>query len=250
MNLLLNNGHGGEIKGNPITAGKRSPDNKGEYRFIEGTFNRAIVNKLNNKLDKLIRRPFNTIKVCDTLTDTSNYERVLFANKNGNPIDTFYLSIHADAAPSWYLKEKGKWRKANMRDRVDSHFVITNMGNRLLVKSKNEWISSARGLSVWTSRGTTKSDKCATIICEEMFTYGILEMLGGGRTDTWSGGDVDKEANFYELVQTTMPAVLVETGFMTNKDNVKMMLTNNFQDIYTDALVSSLKRIRKEVYRK
>ena len=39
------------------------------------------------------------------------------------------------------------------------------------------------------------------------------------RKDTHSDGDVDKEANFWVLAQTTMPAILSENFFMTNSDN-------------------------------
>ena len=39
------------------------------------------------------------------------------------------------------------------------------------------------------------------------------------RKDTYSDGDVDKEANFWVLAKTVMPAILSENFFMTNYDN-------------------------------
>ena len=249
FNFLPNNGHGGEINGKPVTAGKRSPDIKGQYRFIEGTFNREIVDKLCVKLGGLQRRPMNIHKICDTLADKSNYERVLLANQIGLPVaDSFYLGVHADAVPTWYIKEGRLWRRADMNDSEDYKFIIANQRDKTKTKGKSEWRSDVKGMSIWTCKGQTKSDLCADIIYEELVKFGVADMIGGIRTDKWSDGDIDKEANFYEIYRTAMPAVLIETGFMTNKENVIMMKSDVFQEAYTNALSGATKRIRKELY--
>ena len=75
---------------------------------------------------------------------------------------------------------------------------------------------SANGWSVYTSPGTTKSDGIATILFEKAAREFKGEYM---RSDTYSDGDVDKEANFYVLKYTSMPAILSENFFMTNSDN-------------------------------
>jgi N-acetylmuramoyl-L-alanine amidase len=42
--------------------------------------------------------------------------------------------------------------------------------------------------------------------------------------------DPDKEANFFVLSQTSMPAVLSENGFFTNYKDAVMMFDPAFQD--------------------
>lgn len=71
---------------------------------------------------------------------------------------------------------------------------------------------SANGWEVYTSPGETKSDEIATVLFEKAESeFPSYKM----RKDT-SDGDPDKEANFYVLVHTTMPAILSENFFMTN----------------------------------
>jgi N-acetylmuramoyl-L-alanine amidase len=87
---------------------------------------------------------------------------------------------------------------------------------------------SANGWSVYTSPGETKSDGIATILFEKA----AIEFKGEYmRKDTHSDGDVDKEANFWVLAQTTMPAILSENFFMTNSDNChKYLLSEDGRD--------------------
>ena len=80
---------------------------------------------------------------------------------------------------------------------------------------------SANGWSCYTSRGQTKSDKIASVLYEKAAAEFPNEKM---RKDTYSDGDADKEANFYVLRRTYMPAILSENFFMTNYDNCKNYL--------------------------
>ena len=75
---------------------------------------------------------------------------------------------------------------------------------------------SANGWEVYTSVGETKSDTIATVLYEKAEKEFPNEYM---RKDTYSDGDVDKEANFWVLSKTVMPAILSENFFMTNYDN-------------------------------
>ncbi len=98
-----------------------------------------------------------------------------------------------------------------------------NMANKLAKSSEKPCIyvsvhangfsdESANGWEVYTSPGETKSDEIATVLFEKAESaFPNYEM----RKDT-SDGDPDKEANFYVLVHTSMPAILSENFFMTN----------------------------------
>ncbi len=71
---------------------------------------------------------------------------------------------------------------------------------------------SANGWEVFTSPGETKSDEIATVLYEKADQEFPERAMRSSTVD----GDPDKEANFYVLVHTNMPAILSENFFMTN----------------------------------
>ncbi len=77
-----------------------------------------------------------------------------------------------------------------------------------------------KGYEIYTSPGTTNSDKVATVFYKAFRKeFPRIKM----RSDL-SDGDVDKEANFYVLKNTKMPAALTENFFMDNKNECKKYL--------------------------
>ncbi len=77
-----------------------------------------------------------------------------------------------------------------------------------------------RGYEVFTSVGDTPSDKVATVFFNAFKqTFPNAKM----RSNT-ADGDVDKEANFYVLKNTRMPAILSENFFMDNENECKKYL--------------------------
>jgi N-acetylmuramoyl-L-alanine amidase len=86
--------------------------------------------------------------------------------------------------------------------------------------------TAARGFEVFTSIGQTKADIYATFLFNEVkeaFPKWVYRM------DTIDN-DPDKEANFFVLSQTNMPAVLSENGFFTNYKDALMMFDPAFQN--------------------
>lgn len=87
---------------------------------------------------------------------------------------------------------------------------------------------SWRGISIYTSRGQTRSDEVATSL-HHAFAAGVAgkgllsrtRMLPG---ETVQDGDPDYEADFYVLKHTRCPAVLGEVGFFTNLDDARILL--------------------------
>ena len=101
-----------------------------------------------------------------------------------------------------------------------------------------EW-NNARGWCVYTSKGNTKSDKIATVFWNE-----ARKVLPGDvslRKDT-TDGDPDIEANFTVLVKTQMPAILTENLFMTNKDDVRFLLSDKGFDAIVTLHLNAIKK--------
>lgn len=182
MYVLIDPGHGGMINNVYQTAGKRSPKWADLPQLFEGVQNRKIANKLKELL-KAANIPF--MDVVDSESDVSLGERVRKANAayKQHP-DAVYISIHADAAG----------------DGVNDH--------------------PAKGFSVWTSKGETKSDLLAEAILLE-----LAASMAGRSTfrSEKSDGDSDYESDFFVLHKTNCPAVLCELGFMTNRKECEQM---------------------------
>ena len=94
----------------------------------------------------------------------------------------------------------------------------------------------AHGFEIWTSRGHTRADSLASCISaawsKEFPTMHI-------RAD-WSDGDVDKESGFYVLVNTKMPAVLLETGFVTNAKEAKLLAHPGYQRRIAESMAAGI----------
>ena len=129
----------------------------------------------------------------DTWKDVPLSERVRKANELHKEKKSFLISIHSDA-----------------------------FGNG------QEW-TSPRGITVFTSKGETKSDYLAKWFRQEL-------------TCNFDGLSPDrgtKEANFYILKNTSCPALLLELGFHTNKEEVLLMQTLEWRQKVVKSIVDA-----------
>lgn len=96
-----------------------------------------------------------------------------------------------------------------------------------------KWMS-ARGWECYTSRGNTNADKLADCLYDAAESAGLKV-----RKDT-SDGDADKEAGFYILKHTLMPAVLTENLFQDNKEDVEFLLSEAGKQAIVDLHVKGI----------
>lgn len=102
-----------------------------------------------------------------------------------------------------------------------------------------EWMS-ARGASIWTTRGVTKSDAYATQIFEKL--QKDIPEAGKWRTDYWSDQDPDWESNFTVLM-SKHPSVLLEFLFQDNKEDLALIKDESIKS----KLVQSLTEVLTEI---
>lgn len=103
----------------------------------------------------------------------------------------------------------------------------------------------ARGYEVYSSPGDTKSDQLAE------WHYECVAKLFGNkikmRPDV-SDGDHDKEARFYVLTQTKMPAILIEHLFFDNYQDALLLMREDVQDCFAYAQVYTILRYIEKCY--
>ena len=178
------------------TVGKRSPDGT----LLEYQYTRDMAKSIFNTLKAL---GYNVELLVPEIYDVPLSERVRRINQHCNDYgasNVVVVSIHINAA-----------------------------GNG------TQWLS-ARGWSVYTSKGKTKSDELATIMYEESEKSHIDFKIRKDMSD----GDADWEENFTILTKTKCPAVLSENFFMDNEDDVDFLLSQTGKDVVKNIHINSI----------
>lgn len=195
------------------TPGKCSPDGK----FRECLYSREIVKMIKSKLEQ------------KGITVFIDYEDL-----NPNP------SMKGSTAKQEQSKEL-TWRVKY----VNNLCVKYGTSNCIYVSvhvnaagSDGQW-KNARGWSVYTSPGKTKSDILATDLYNEAKAILPPNSKYYVRSD-WSDGDPDYEANFYVLTKTKCPAVLTENLFQDNKEDVAFLISNEGKKKIVDIHVNGI----------
>lgn len=96
--------------------------------------------------------------------------------------------------------------------------------------------AQANGFEVWTTTGQTLSDAFAESIVLALNQAFPHEPLRADLQD----GDHDREANFLVLRETICPAVLVETGFISNPGTESAMRTPEWRTKMAEAILSGI----------
>lgn len=101
----------------------------------------------------------------------------------------------------------------------------------------DKWMN-ARGASIWTTKGSTKSDADATLIYQTLQKH-LPEI--NWRKDT-TDGDVDYESNFTVLMSVHR-SVLLEWMFQDNEKDLLLIEDPEIKSRLVDALVEALHAI-------
>jgi len=188
------------------TPGKKSPKFPDGRQFFEYEFSRDIVKRISEELKKLnINYKIVTPEVDEDILLTTRANRVNRYCSNFGKTNCLLISIHANAS---------------------------GMGK--------DWMS-ARGWSVWTTKGKTKSDEYADIFYKE--AEKLLPLNGMTLIKDKSDGDFDWESNFTILQKSWCPAILTENLFQDNKTDCEFLMSDKGRDIITQIHVNAIKQI-------
>jgi len=220
---LLDAGHGENTKG------KRSPVWDDGTQLLEWSFNRTLANKAQNiakgDRDTFHRKPDDVtiVLLVHESEDISLSERAKRANvyQKNHPTELcIFLSVHGDAYTS----------------------------------------DTAHGTTIFTSPGYTPTDNIATVFMGGMQrevespnkrtrdaaiikTKAPSDPFSLLKPHTWRFRGA-KDAKFSVLMRTTMPAMLLETGFYTNYIECKYMMSAKGQGQIARAMVEGMKVVQ------
>ena len=101
----------------------------------------------------------------------------------------------------------------------------------------------ARGWSAFTSKGYTKSDPWCEIFVQEAIK--VLEPLGQ-KVRKYSVKKYGYEENFTVLTKTIMPAILTESMFYDNKEDLAFLKSEEGKEAIVEIHVRAIKRILEQ----
>lgn len=220
--IVIDAGHGGEDPGAIGPKGTKEKD-----------INLIIAQRLKDILKK------NGYEVFLTRTDDTFIplaDRTRFSNK---VMSDLFVSIHCNASISddtrgfeiYFLSEKATDRAAE---------AVANMENSVIALEKPS-ISGKRDIEkLLLSMAVTEfmnesATLCGTIDRQVCNNFLNLDSRGV------------KQANFYVLRGATMPAVLVEVGFLSNAKEEKLLNQKKFQKKITENIFNGIKEYEKRL---
>lgn len=162
-------------------------------------------------------------------------ERVLIAYQQKADI---FMSIHADAAPEHYARGASVWM-------LSEHGTGSAMA-RFLAESENsaDRYESLRQSAIYSSNKQLSEilvDMSMDATRRYSHDLGHILLQNLGENIRLHQRDVDRAA-FAVLKTPDIPSVLVETGFMSNPGDCRLLLTDRHQDVVAESLAAGVKQ--------
>ena len=224
--VVIDAGHGGDDPGAIGVTGTREKD---------------VTLAVALKLGKLIEKNLSGVDVVYTRkTDdfVELYRRGQIANQNGGKL---FISIHCNSMPrknrteagfEIYLLRPGKTENALRIAEKENEVVKLEQGyeNRYQQLTEENFILLTMAQSAYAKY----SEQFAEILTLEMGKHLVLTNNGV------------KQAGFYVLVGASMPNVLVETGYISNKKDEKYLKSSKGQQRVAESIFNGVKRFKQE----
>jgi N-acetylmuramoyl-L-alanine amidase len=214
--IVIDAGHGGKDHGAP--------------GYTKGIAEKDIVLSLAKRLAVKIRKELKCEVILTRSTDRflSLDERTTLANQKRADL---FISIHANASrnrkahgvETYFLNLAKDRDSINVaaRENATSEKNISDLHTILNSLMKNAKINESSRLAQYVQN---------SVVSDLNGSYGTVRDKGV------------KQAPFYVLLGARMPAILVETGFISNKRECKRLSSGTYQDKVCDGIVNGVKR--------
>ena len=218
--IVIDPGHGGRDFGAP--------------GYLKGVHEKNVVLKLGRRLAKKIREKLH----CEVIM-TRNRDRYLTLEERTAIANTenadLFISIHTNAA----------------RDRraygIETYFLNLATDNDAILVAARENATSTKNISdlqiilsdLMQNAKINESSRLAVHVqrcmCKDLRrSYSRIKNKGV------------KQAPFYVLLGAQMPAILIETAFISNSRDCKRLVNSKYQDRMCDAIVNGIREYIKE----
>ncbi|MBD3289703.1 hypothetical protein GF337_12930 [candidate division KSB1 bacterium] len=201
-----------------------------------GTYEKDVTLGIALKLKDILREK-SDIEVLMTRDDDRFIElkhRTEFANRNEAKL---FISIHANSNPSKRIKGVSTYflgpentEEAREVALLENSVIKYEKNSKYADLSAENFILSAMAQNIYN----TESEDLAAIVQEVISDHCNLIDRGV------------RQANFYVLWGASMPNILVETAFISNRTEERKLRTSAFQQKIAEALYKSIMKFKKK----
>ena len=190
------------------------------------------------KLGRLIEKNMKDVKVVYTRSNDTFielYKRGKIANEKGGKL---FISIHCNSTPQRptnasgfevYLLRPGRTQEAiQIASRENGVIQYEDNPKRYEKLTDENFILVSMAHSSYMKYSEKFSD--------------LLDKQFGNNMEFGSRGI--KQAGFYVLVGASMPSVLIETGFLTNRKDAEYLKSENGQSKIADSILNAIKKYK------
>jgi N-acetylmuramoyl-L-alanine amidase len=214
--IVIDPGHGGKDPGAP--------------GYLKNVWEKNITLKLATKLAVKLRDKLNCEVLLTRATDKyiSLEERTAIANTKKADL---FISLHCNASKSKKLKG------------FETYFLNLATDDQAIAVAARENATSRKNISdlesilndLMQNAKIKESSRLASIVQNSMISnmkkkYSKIVDLGV------------KQAPFYVLIGARMPAILIETSFLSNKTECKRMVTEKYQNSVCDSITKGVEK--------
>jgi N-acetylmuramoyl-L-alanine amidase len=218
--IVIDPGHGGSDPGAPA--------------HVKGVWEKDITLKLAKKLAKKLSNSLKTDVVLTRNTDRylSLEERTAIANTQKADL---FISLHCNAAENKRIKG------------METYFLNLATDEKAIAVAARENATSKKNIS---DLETILNDlmKNAKISESSRLAHDVQNSTVSHMKKSYSGiKDLGvKQAPFYVLIGARMPSILIETAFISNRQEYKRMTSARYQEKLCDSITSGITKYVKE----
>jgi N-acetylmuramoyl-L-alanine amidase len=220
--IVVDPGHGGKDFGAP--------------GFIPGVHEKDVVLEISKRVARKIREEMNLEAILTRSEDRylTLEERTAFANTRGADL---FVSIHTNASrdPRAYGTETYFLNLAT----DDESIRVAAMENATSTKNISDLHSILNDLL--KNAKINESSRMA-----EMVQSSLVKNLNRRGYDRVKDKGV-KQAPFYVLLGARMPSILVETAFISNREECRLLTTASYQEHLAESIVQGLRSYIREI---
>lgn len=207
--VVIDAGHGGKDPG----------ARNGNIREKDITLSIAL------QLGKMIERNYPSVKVIYTRTTdkfVELHERANIANKNNADL---FISIHVNSAVS--KKAKGNETFVMGTEKNDANMEVCRLENNVVILEE-DYTSKYAGFDPENPESYIIFSLLQNSHLEQSLEFATCVQENADKGPVYNNRGV-KQANFLVLWRCTMPAVLIEIGFISNSNDLKTITSKSNQ---------------------
>lgn len=217
--VVVDPGHGG-----------RDPGATGVGGIHEKDVNLAIAKLLAKQLRS---RKFDVVLTRDSDTTVDLEERTAKAESSGGDV---FVSIHANAS----RRSKASGLEIYTLD-------ANHQRHNLDVASRENGVPASQLNALQRALAKLRADESA-LHSERLAGLVHQNVIRAVRKQKRGLPDLGlKKGPFYVLFMSSMPSVLVETGFLTNKRDAKLLTSDRFQKLLANEIAAGIENYRQQV---